>query len=138
MTVKELITALLEMPMNSEVKLQIEKDHIDEYGEKCTGWLFCIDEIEKDGYLTCINFTDWRDAPDNNAEKWIPCSERLPKENGDYLICYYDGYITVGYYQNEIGYYPKYWYNQQDEQIWDDDVIAWMPLPEPYKAERSE
>lgn len=67
MTVKELITALLEMPMDNEVKLQIEKDHIDEYGEKCSGWLFCIDEIEKDGYLACINFTDWRDVPDNNV-----------------------------------------------------------------------
>ena len=61
MTVKELIIQLLDCDMNNEVKLHIEKEHIDEFGEKCSGWLFCIDEIEKDTYQTYINFTDWRD-----------------------------------------------------------------------------
>ncbi len=61
MTVRELIKELIEMPMNNEVKLQIEKEHIDEFGEKCTGWLFGIDKIEKGGYQTYITFTDWRD-----------------------------------------------------------------------------
>ena len=60
MTVKELIMALLEMPMNNVVKLNIEKEHIDAYGEKSSGWLFDIDEIEKYTYLTYITFTDWR------------------------------------------------------------------------------
>lgn len=60
MTVKELITALLEMPMNNEVKLHIEKEHVDGFGEKCSGWLFDIDKIEKGTYQTYINFTDWR------------------------------------------------------------------------------
>ncbi len=67
MTVKELIKALIEMPMNNEVKLQIEKEHIDAYGQTCSGWVFGIDKIEKGTYQTYINFTDWRDVPDINV-----------------------------------------------------------------------
>lgn len=60
------------------------------------------------------------------VDKWIPCSERLPKESGQY-------FVTEGIEQREavIGYYSaEYgrWYAASD-------VSAWMPLPEPYREE---
>ena len=57
MTVKELINKLLDEPMDKEVLLVYEKEHIDEYGEKCSGYSFNIDDVRKGE----IMFTDWRD-----------------------------------------------------------------------------
>ncbi len=61
---------------------------------------------------------------------WIPVSKRLPEESGDYLVtnkwkgrCSGDVYIEIN-----IAEYRK------KLKKWDCvDVIAWMPLPEPYK-----
>lgn len=77
---------------------------------------------------------------------WIPVSERLPEDHKDVLICLSSDQIYIGCYNshrlpfsnNVIGWGASYVHN------WcSNDVIAWMPLPEPYKAsptkaERSE
>lgn len=63
---------------------------------------------------------------DNNVGKWIPVSERLPEEMGNYMVT-----MNYGKYGNIIG--QRYYYGLGE---WSDDcVIAWMPLPEPYKLE---
>lgn len=60
--------------------------------------------------------------------KWIPITERLPERDGLYIVTF-DGEL-VG--QKEPFASTNYFENGQ----WDDgdSVIAWMPLPEPYKA----
>ena len=59
--------------------------------------------------------------------QWIPCSKRLPTNYDNLLICQSDGYVNVGYYSlNEFKDVNSYPYK---------DVVAWMPLPEPYKGE---
>ena len=75
--------------------------------------------------------------------KWIPVSERLPEESGRYLC-------TVGAaYRNprEMIYAPQEWADKCDNATWkstdgsyvyDWFVEAWMPLPEPYKADGGE
>lgn len=68
--------------------------------------------------------------------RWIPCSERLPKENeyvGDvckyYLIQdeYGDMYVA---HLSSVGWIPI-----NSLKAISDEVIAWRPLPKPYKAE---
>lgn len=60
--------------------------------------------------------------------KWIPCSERLPEENGHYLVtARWQGELIVA----SDDYFSYGW------DDWD-DVIAWMPLPKPYEAEQTE
>lgn len=73
-----------------------------------------------------------------NKREWIPVSERLPEEDGQYLITvkymHVDGYDDIYAEHGE-------WYDGR----WDtfcfghcgkvEGIIAWQPLPEPYKAD---
>ena len=70
---------------------------------------------------------------------WIPDSERLPKEND------YDGDVCKSYLiQDEFGdmyvaHYKKIgWVPMRQLKALGDKVVAWMPLPKPYKAESEE
>lgn len=85
-----------------------------------------LDELEKwdwqDLYLP-IHFKQiLDDVPSvENKGEWIPVSERLPEE-GTYLICTDNGYIATIMYDRSVG-----WLSSAK-------IIAWQPLPEPYKA----
>ena len=66
------------------------------------------------------------------AERWIPCAERLPEKDGCYLVTYKwkGSYSGDTYVETTMAVY------REKPKEWDcKDVIAWMPLPEPYKAE---
>lgn len=55
---------------------------------------------------------------------WIPVTPKtLPKKAGDYLVTTHDGFVTKLLF---IG----------DSEYWMRWVVAWMPLPEPYKEEQ--
>lgn len=87
-----------------------------------------------------ISADDVRKLPSvQPINKWIPVSERLPEDHKDVLICLSSDQICIGCYNshrlpfsnNAIGWGASYTHN------WcSNDVIAWMPLPEPYKAEK--
>ena len=65
-----------------------------------------------------------------NKSKWIPVSERLPEKNDVYLVAV----EAFGYPRRDvdgfIGQTPRKW------EHYGNKVVAWMPLPDPYKAER--
>lgn len=67
---------------------------------------------------------------------WIPCSKRLP-DVGVTVLCYWKKYDR---YDNTTSYYYSLMHRNEDCQWLSDfgmcngDVIAWQPLPEPYKA----
>ena len=54
------------------------------------------------------------------AQRWIPCSERLPEDKQRVIIQMYNGYMEIIEFST-IGL--------------TDHILAWMPLPEPYKEE---
>lgn len=56
--------------------------------------------------------------------RWIPVSERLPQKDDLYLICFDDGEYELDYFCIDTFSYSG--------------VVAWMPLPKPYKAESEE
>jgi hypothetical protein len=65
--------------------------------------------------------------------KWIPCSERLPEDEETKLVTLSDGKVE-GAFWNE-----RNWWCMGDSinlETRTEDVIAWMPLPAPYNAER--
>ena len=65
----------------------------------------------------------------NPEPHWIPVTERLPKEDGSYLVSgkWGSGKESVGdcEFSVEDGYF---------QTAWNFDVLAWMPLPEPFKG----
>lgn len=67
-------------------------------------------------------------------DKWIPCSERLPSEDGNaYIVTHYCPLI------NSRRTRIAYCYANKDG-VWSDtpkgyEVVAWMPLPMPYREE---
>lgn len=89
--------------------------------------------------------------------EWIPCSERLPERDKAVLITwvnhkpksYYADIKNVPFTAVAVWHGLWYWWsvvcedllleygrNEADEIDKDVEVIAWMPLPEPYKGEK--
>lgn len=103
-----------------------------------------VDIVEK----FCI-----KDLP--SAQQWIPCSERLPEAEDcpmDCLVTRKSKYIG-NYTDMAVCEKNGMWTHEDWDAIvlgdvkdgkstglistLDDDIIAWMPLPEPYKGEES-
>lgn len=63
-------------------------------------------------------------AAEPKTGKWIPCKERLPEENGEYLVTREAkgkyNFVEIVKKTNVSGDIAS-------------DIVAWMPLPEPYK-----
>jgi hypothetical protein len=95
-----------------------------------------IEVVAKDAYEH--GYTDgWKERfgePDGRPQgEWVPVSERLPEKIGTYLV-------TLEYKEHGIGI-TTLWYHGKGIG-WDlrvaDEVIAWQPLPEPYKKGEQE
>lgn len=68
---------------------------------------------------------------------WIPVEERLPDIDQSVLICTKYGEITDGYRWNEKDWFCAWGeYNGAHVGGEYDLIVAWMPLPEPYKGGR--
>lgn len=82
----------------------------------------------------------WFEVQDKHGNKaryyrepqWIPCSEKMPKEDEEVLITFSKN-MAVGCFC-EYGWYVVSggeWYTSCTED--EEQPIAWMPLPEPYQ-----
>ena len=92
--------------------------------------------------------------------RWIPCSERLPEDIKPVIVTWKNN-DPKSYYQYIVGKHfigtahylngKWFWYSSATEDLlaeygrcdgeeFDEaiEVVAWMPLPEPYKAESEE
>lgn len=74
--------------------------------------------------------------------RWIPISERFPEENGEYLITWTTSQskrpfivISEGEVTSEYDHEFEWLLEDYVKNYPDVKVIAWMPLPKPYKAE---
>lgn len=111
-------------------------EEIEEHTIEFESFGMCDDYVSV-GWVKEIIRSNMDDVPDNNAG-WIPVSERLPEESDYYMACIYN---------DEAGDYDfrKTWFAHADDYDMDESewrelydferVIAWQPLPEPYKEE---
>lgn len=117
---------------NEGMLLHMDNDEtFREYDQRNDSVIHCDSEEYKELLMKKLESGD--DAKDTHVPgKWIPCSERLPEkpEIGS------DGYIvqTRRVVQPFVGYWDgRKWTDEEDDVV--DEVIAWMPLPEPYKED---
>ena len=64
-----------------------------------------------------------------SADRWMPCSERLPKRQGHYICTCKDG---SKYKRTTVVKWSNGWQLTGTRSYW--IVLAWMPLPEPWEG----
>lgn len=126
------------------ISRQAAIDALYDKGSSMTAWgeLLAMkwSDIQK-----CIEQLPSADRP---RGEWVPCSERLPSEDGKYLVFYTSAIIGSGIeimrygepLMPNVDVSGKHFYRSDGEwgDIVYDEVIAWMPLPEAYKESDTE
>lgn len=103
----------------------------------------CEDCISRQEAINCVTSNEFRykivediktlpSVIPKEKTGWIPVSERLPERYKEVIIT--DIETSDTYLSRYIG--NRYW--ECDNGLFKDRIIAWMPLPEPYKAESEE
>jgi hypothetical protein len=76
-----------------------------------------------------IDLTGWL-VEEHAKHQWIPVEERLPEENGDYIV-----YCIGGNYNQTSCISLAYW---SGKHFYGDNLLSvthWMPLPMPPESE---
>ena len=119
-------------------------DTWDKFGCDPDGKLVRYDDDKH--YVPYVHYEDMVHAVKNlpSAQpRWIPCEERLPEEQDEYLVTWvtkrYSGKRLVGIGIFEYDLSEDNWlFDDYMNAYVDATVTAWMPLPEPYKEGQDE
>ncbi len=101
--------------------------------------------------IPAVYLEDIKYAPTIEPEpQWTPCSERLPEEYGEYYITWTtslsekpfiaicEGEVTSEYDFEHERFKFEWLLEDYIKAYPDVAVIAWMPLPEPFKEDRDD
>lgn len=61
--------------------------------------------------------------------KWVSVNEMRPDRDDEYIVTYSNGLVDITEYDTEC----ENFYLKHEDYLSGVSVIAWMPLPEPYK-----
>lgn len=74
---------------------------------------------------------------DIDYSPWIPVSEKVPEKFADVLCCTDSDEIFIAKYLGKMDDGTDC-FDDDDGMMQEGDLIAWMPLPQTYKAEGNE
>ena len=95
-------------------------------------WIGHISGVIEDE--TTLDGNEMRDLVEflSRLPRWIPISERLPQENERMLVTIQTPHRTS--VRSGVFFYP--WFSIDNGDCWrfnEEEVVAWMPLPNAYK-----
>ena len=92
-------------------------------------------KFDADTGVTWIPLEHIEQLPSAQPEqRWIPCSKRVPEEDEQVLVYLHDSpYIA---WIDSNGEWNTEDFTLDKEEDREDEPIAWMPLPEPWKGEK--
>lgn len=130
MTREEAITYLQVIWNRYKAEYEIERETLDAYNMaietlQAEPKTKCVARIEVDTEEVVKRIKEEYDITDG----WIPCSERLPNKNewGYYLVTVKGTRLFV----DVVPFNEKLWKGLSSNQ----EVLAWMPLPKPYRED---
>lgn len=83
------------------------------------------------GFDTSVKIMEFIENQMEKVGEWIPCSEKLPIEEWEtYITTHEDGSVQIHSYTHKDGFVFNWNTDKPNSK-----VVAWMPLPEPYKPE---
>ena len=128
------IQALLQVPCDDAISRDAVINMLDEMIKDRQVYFGHHGDIEYScGFSTFKFYVEQLPSVTQKSGKWIPVSERLPKDGTWNLFT--DGKnVSVERYKYDAldHFYPSgRWFDLED-------VVAWMPLPKPYKPQESE
>jgi hypothetical protein len=95
------------------------QNHTNDYSEEShTAMMMAIDALSNS------------EKPD----KWIPVSEKLPEKNVEVLATTEWGAVTIA----EMYSANDWFIHEGTTNAEADEIVAWMPLPKPFKPQESE
>lgn len=131
------------------LKKRLIESAIENVGYKCDA-SDVFEDIAKNRIDIWINELYVGNVLGKKHPVWIPCAVDLPKKDGEYLVCLEKGYREdYGLSEVEImpfevdcegfGYWDEYFDKEKMASLGSDwrelPVIAWRPLPEPYRGD---
>ena len=122
--------------MGFKVAISIVNQLAEEYKPNMTNcWCVDCDECEhRSEDCLCDISENEEECPLASNNGWIPCNERLPEEDGRYLVTWKEdwGNDRFEYFVFKCEYARGEWSIQEKDKRYNSSVIAWQPLPEPY------
>ena len=87
----------------------------------------------EDARAMCGECDAWNQYKNYPQPGWIPTSERLPEGIGQAIVQTNGGAIHEVFYKGKNDYGHEVWMRLDGDIYWDDEVVAWQPLPTPYR-----
>lgn len=105
------------------------EEHIDQLITYLRGYSFCMVPASSEYWQK-----HWKEIREALSQGWIPCEEKLPEIGHNILITNRQGYTGEGEYKGHNGYHHVWYQYRWNATLWEDEVLAWMPLPKPYEG----
>ena len=118
----------------------IDADALKEKLRKLQRWIVRKDNSHNEGFTYDQVFFAIDAQPEQKTGRWIPVTEQLPEVDENVLVSYhfdadtefppFDG-VTISYWTGVKNHNIPHFADMGDACT----VLAWMPLPEPYKED---
>lgn len=158
--INEFVGKLISM-LDELRKVESDREDYSDNHDYYDDWEYAFEDGASDGrhyaYVKSIKIIkelaeEYKDVPDTNAGKWIPVSEKLPEDDDNRfymcivenheedlpMFCQYAedygfGYWNDIYDSDSLGFLDSEF--KTNDELGYEKVIAWQPLPQPYKGE---